>query len=315
MVSSYIRPTPPRPPITPRPPIVADRIPTTSSRPSVGGATGALTPASSTRPTSVGGASGALTPGTQFNSSGGGPATPRPTGGGGGGGGGGQAPAPVDMGPEMEEYWWTPDWRDSAYLAQIAAINRALGDFETELGLGGERYGTDYLRGIRELGFRPGEGFNAAVDVLKLPGVGEKGAPGAAGLGAIRGAMQSVMGPAAQAGEGAAAARSAGQGGQWDYEGQFSPFSAAARGTRTARDEFAGRGMLKSSDFAKSYADFQDRMQDQLMGMETGRARFFEDAAMNLAQQRAQAEERRQSAQRDAVMRAAGMGEWRERRA
>jgi hypothetical protein len=94
-------------------------------------------------------------------------------------------------------------------------------------------------------------------------------------------------------------------GGQWDYEGEFNPFSSATRGTRTSRDDFAGRGMIRSSDFAKSYAEFQDRLNQQLEAMETGRGRFFEDALTNLSSERASAQERRAAAQRDAMMRAA----------
>jgi hypothetical protein len=268
-----------------------------------------LTPSSTVRRTSVGGASGALTPGTQFNSSAGGPATPIRRGGGGGGGGGN---LPIDFGPEYEEYWWQPDWRDASYNAQLAAINRALADFETELGLKGERYGTDYTTGLRELGYRPGENFKPTVDIFGI-GVPATGAASAGGLEAVRKAMMPVTGAAQTEGD-TGMARLAGTGGQWDYEGQFNPFSAASRGTRTTRDEFAGRGMLRSSDFAKNYADFQDRLQNQLTGMEQGRSRFFEDSALGLAQQRSGAEERRQSAIRDAMARAAGLGEFRERR-
>jgi hypothetical protein len=93
-------------------------------------------------------------------------------------------------------------------------------------------------------------------------------------------------------------------GGQWDLEGEFNPFSSAARGTRSSRDDFAGRGTLRSSDFAQSFAEFQDRLNQQLEGMETGRGRFFEDALTNLSSQRATAQERRAAAQRDATMRA-----------
>jgi hypothetical protein len=94
-------------------------------------------------------------------------------------------------------------------------------------------------------------------------------------------------------------------GGQWDLEGQFNPFSSAARGTRTSRDDFAGRGMIRSSDFTRSFAEFQDRLNQQLEGMETGQSRFLEDALTNLSSQRASAEERRAAAARDAAMRAA----------
>lgn len=219
------------------------------------------------------------------------------------GGGGGSSPAPAPQRKE-ERYWYQPDWRDSAYNQQLSAINRALGDFETELGLRGERYGTDYMEGVRKLGYRPGEEFSANVDIFSLPGVAETGASGAAGLAAARSVMSPDESPIQRLGT---------AGGQFDYEGEFDPYTAAARGTRTARDEFAGRGMLRSSDFAKSYADFQDRLQDQLSSMERGRSRFYEDAAMDLAQRRSEAEERRQAARVNAMARAAAAGEYRTR--
>jgi hypothetical protein len=190
------------------------------------------------------------------------------------------------------------DWRDSAYNAQIAAIERALRDFETGLSTRGQRYGEDFVRGVKDLGFRAGEGFVAAPDILGFRDLEE-------GLAAVRrpmGAMARTMGEDGQEMPMTAAQM---MGGQWDYEGDFNPFSAATRGTRTARDDFAGRGVLRSSDFAKSYAEFQDRLNQQLEAMETGRGRFFEDALTNLSSQRASAEERKAAAQRDAMMRAA----------
>lgn len=269
-------PSPPRPPV-PRPTQDSPRPPVP-------------------RPPSVGGATGALTPGSQVNSSGGGPATPRPIpgpgpgptpapspgDGGGGGGGGGSI-----------------DWRNAAYNARIAEINRALADYEAELGLSASDYGTDYLTGIRQLGYRPGEGFSANVDIFSLPvfeGTNKKGEteqvyPDSESVSeAIQAAMSKVT-----------------NAGQWDYEGQFSPFNAAARGTDVVRNDFASRGNLRSSDFAMAYAEFQNRMQDQLNAMETGRERYYRDAAIDLGQQRAQAEERRQAARRDAMMTAALM--------
>lgn len=242
---------------------------------------------------------------------------PQPSsgGGGGGGGGGGSSPAPR----QKESYWHQPDWRDSAYNQQIGAINRALADFETDLGLQGKRYGTDYTQSVRELGYRPGEGFSPTVDVLNLPDTamarGAGGTPsGKDALSAVQQAMMPVTGyDQDQAGPSARGAEQQYGGGQWDYEGDFSPFSAAARGTRGTRDDFAGRGMLRSSDFAQTYADFQDRMQNQLGSMERGRTRFFEDSALEGAQRRSSAEERRQSARVNAMARAAQAGEYRTR--
>jgi hypothetical protein len=93
--------------------------------------------------------------------------------------------------------------------------------------------------------------------------------------------------------------------GAFDIEGQFDPYSTAARGTRGVRDDFAGRGTLRSSDFARSFGEFQSRLNDQLSAMETSRGRFGRDLATEVAQERTRAQEREQSAQRDAMMRAA----------
>ena len=213
------------------------------------------------------------------------------------------APAPTPSGPSRAERQRARqpaiDWRDSAYNAQIAAIDRALRDFETGLQTRTQRYGEDFTRGVRDLGFRAGEGFVAAPDILGFRDLAE-------GLAAVRrpqGPMaRGMMAEGEEAGPMSAAEM---MGGTWDLEGEYNPFSAAARGTRTSRDDFAGRGTLRSSDFARSFAEFQDRLNQQLEAMETGRGRFFEDALTNLSQQRASAEERRAAAQRDAMMRAA----------
>jgi hypothetical protein len=175
-----------------------------------------------------------------------------------------------------------PDYRDASYNAQIASINRALQDYETGAVRGVQRFGEDFMRGLGSLGFRAGEGFEAAPDITRFRD-----------LAAMQQAMQTP------------ASRMGGARGNWDYEGEINPFSSAARGTRTSRDEFAGRGTLRSSDFAQSYAEFQDRLNEQLAAMQTGRTRTLEDAMSGLVGQRGSAEERRESARLDAVNRAA----------
>jgi len=71
------------------------------------------------------------------------------------------------------------------------------------------------------------------------------------------------------------------------------------------RDVFAGRGTLRSSDFARSFGEFQNRLNRQLEAMETSRGRFAEDLSQEIAAQRTGAQERREAAQREAMMRAA----------
>jgi hypothetical protein len=179
------------------------------------------------------------------------------------------------------------NWRDSDFNSQIASIQRALQDFETGAQTRGERYGQDYMTGLTRMGYRPAEGFQAMPNILE-----QLNQPQAMSAmeGAEGGAPTVSVPPVA---------------GAFDIEGQFDPYSTAARGTRGLRDEFAGRGTLRSSDFARTFGEFQNRLNQQLESMETARGRFGQDLATEVAQQRTQAQERQQQAQRDAMMRAA----------
>tara|TARA_R110000772_G_scaffold146578_2_gene256750 strand:- start:847 stop:1665 length:819 start_codon:yes stop_codon:yes gene_type:complete len=169
-------------------------------------------------------------------------------------------------------------YQDSTYNAQISSIERALADYETGATTRGQRYGIDYNTGLQKLGYRPQEGFNP-IDI------------------------GAIFDPAT-AGAGQAATEDVGVQGAFDIEGQYDPYSAAAQGTRSRRDDFASRGMLRSSDFTKNFGEFQQRLNEQLGAMETGRTRFVDDMSTEVAQQRTSAEERRQSARRDAENRA-----------
>lgn len=181
------------------------------------------------------------------------------------------APVPVPRGrPEPL------DFRDSSYNSQIAAIERALRDFETGSATRGQRYQEDFTTGLGRLGFRPAPQPMMAARSME----GADGAEGAVGF--ATGPLQ----------------------GSFDIEGEMDRTSAAARGTRGMRDEFAGRGTLRSSDFANSFADFQNRLQQQLTGMETGRTRFGEDLATELAQFQTRTQEQRAAAQEAAQNRA-----------
>jgi hypothetical protein len=144
------------------------------------------------------------------------------------------------------------------------------------------------------MGYRPAEGFQAMPNILEMMNQPQ--------------AMSAMDGA-----EGGAPAVSVPRvSGSFDIEGEFDPYSAAARGTRSTRDEFAGRGTLRSSDFAKTFGEFQNRLNQQLEAMETSRGRFGQDLATEVAQQRSATQDRLQAAQRDAMMRAAmgaaGMG-------
>lgn len=179
------------------------------------------------------------------------------------------------------------NWRDAAYNAQIASIQRALADFETDATTRGERYGQDFTTGLGRLGYRPAEGFQAMPNVLEQ----------------LNQAQARTLSDGAQGGAPEVALPAVS--GMFDIEGEFDPYSAAARGTRSTRDEFAGRGTLRSSDFAKTFGDFQNRLNQQLEAMETGRTRFGQDLATDVARERTRSQERQQAAQRDAMMRAA----------
>ena len=193
------------------------------------------------------------------------------------GGGGGSRDIPAIEPPPPSRGTPQPlDFRDSSYNAQIAAIERALRDFETGSTRRGERYQEDFSTGLGRLGFRP-----APQPMMAARSMEGEPAEGAA-VGFDIGKLQ----------------------GEFDIEGETDRTSAAARGTRGMRDEFAGRGTLRSSDFAKSFEDFQNRLQQQLTGMETGRTRFGEDLQTELAQFQARTQEQRQSAQDAATNRA-----------
>jgi hypothetical protein len=183
------------------------------------------------------------------------------------------------------------DWRDSAFNSQIASIQRALQDFETGAQTRGERYGQDFSTGLSRLGYRPAEGFQAMPNILEQLNQPQAMARGLSAEGMEGGGAPAVAVPPVA--------------GAFDIEGQFDPYSSAARGTRGLRDEFAGRGTLRSSDFARSFGEFQSRLNEQLSAMETARGRFGQDLATEVSQERTRAQEREQSAQRDAMMRAA----------
>lgn len=195
-----------------------------------------------------------------------------------------QAPAPSPA-PAPAPARGPLEFRDSAYNAQIASIQRALQDFETGAQTRGERYGQDFSTGLGRMGYRPAEGFQAMPNILEQMDQPQTMARG------MSGEDSGVSVPPVS--------------GSFDIEGEFDPFSAAARGTRSTRDEFAGRGTLRSSDFAKTFGEFQNRLNQQLEAMETSRGRFGQDLATEVAQQRGLSQERRQGAQRDAMMRAA----------
>ena len=194
-----------------------------------------------------------------------------------GGGGSRNIPAPDPIPVPIRGGGPEPlDFRDSSYNSQIAAIERALRDFETGAATRGQRYQEDFTTGLGRLGFRPAP--QPMMAARSMEGEPAEGAAVGFATGPVRGSF--------------------------DIEGEMDRTSAAARGTRGMRDEFAGRGTLRSSDFANSFSDFQNRLQQQLTGMETGRTRFGEDLQTELAQFQARTQEQRQAAEESARNRA-----------
>jgi len=216
-----------------------------------------------------------------------------------GGGGGGTRDVPAPSAPQAS----APrapraplNWRDSAYNSQIASIQRALQDFETGAQQRGDRFGIDFNTSLDRMGYRPGSGFTAMPNLID--GMDEQENAQMASSSMARSSMsaddsqeeQPLVQPIS---------------GAFDIEGVSNPFTTAARGTRSLRDDFAGRGTLRSSDFARNFGEFQNRLNQQLESMETSRGRFAEDLATDVAQQRTSSQEAQQRAQRDAMMRAA----------
>ena len=189
-------------------------------------------------------------------------------------------PPPDNIDPPAGGRPQSLNWRDSSYNAQIAALDRALRDFETGASTRGQRYQEDFSTGLGRMGFRPAPQPMAAQP-MAMSALSE-GVETPDTFGMSSGPLQ----------------------GSFDIEGEVDRTSAAARGTRGMRDEFAGRGTLRSSDFAKSFGDFQNRLNQQLEGMERGRNRFTEDLQTELAQFQARTGEQRASAQEAAQNRA-----------
>lgn len=85
------------------------------------------------------------------------------TGGAGGAGGVGGAPgAPTP--PPMSDEDWLKQGGDSIYAEQLAALKKAMEDYQTEQGVQRGRYNTDFEEGLRRLGWKDRDGFEGAED-------------------------------------------------------------------------------------------------------------------------------------------------------
>lgn len=177
------------------------------------------------------------------------------------------------------------DWRDSIYNAAISRLAEELAKFEADRQLEAQNYETDFGTSLRNLGYTAGEGEFQPIS-LEMPTVEQATGEGAADAAATD---QSVSFTPM---------------GQFDYEGNIDPFSAAARGTSNLRNMFAARGTLRSSDYLREQQGFQKELLDQLTGMSQARGRFGQGLASRVADYRSQNEAARQQAREAAIQRA-----------
>lgn len=115
---------------------------------------------------------------------------------------------------------------DSAYAAQVAALNRALENFQANQALGADIQGQDYSKGLRNLGWNAGTG-------------------------------------------------------QWDVEDKYQGYGGA---TNAARQNYAGRGMLRSSGYGTTRANINRSFGEQKTGMDQSMQNFRTQQARDLAQ-------------------------------
>lgn len=90
--------------------------------------------------------------------------------------------------------------------------------------------------------------------------------------------------------------------GEWDLD---DPNTAAGRGFTSQRNDFASRGMLQSSDYGRANDLLMRNLNDQRGSMETGRNRFTQDLATQLAAFENENNAAQQSAKQEALLRRA----------
>lgn len=115
---------------------------------------------------------------------------------------------------------------DSVYAAQVAALNRALENFQANQALSTDIQNQDYSKGLRNLGWNAGTG-------------------------------------------------------QWDVEDKYQGYGGA---TNAARQNYAGRGMLRSSGYGTTRANINRSFGEQKSGMDQAMQNFNTQQARDLAQ-------------------------------
>jgi hypothetical protein len=134
---------------------------------------------------------------------------------------------------------------DSVYAAQVAALNRALQNFQANQALGADLQGQDYSKGLRNLGYNAGTG-------------------------------------------------------QWDVEDKMQGYGGA---TNAARQNYAGRGMLRSSGYGTTRANLNRSFGEQKSSMDQAQQNFKTQQAREAAQYQGEAEDARLMAREAAIQR------------
>lgn len=80
------------------------------------------------------------------------------------GGGPSGAVAATPEPPKISDEDWLKQGGDSIYAEQLAALKKAMQDYQSEQGVQKGRYGTDFEEGSRRLGWKDKDGFEGAED-------------------------------------------------------------------------------------------------------------------------------------------------------
>ena len=134
---------------------------------------------------------------------------------------------------------------DSVYAAQVAALNRALQNFQANQALGADFQNQDYSKALRNLGYNAGTG-------------------------------------------------------QYDVEDKMQGYGGA---TNAARQNYAGRGMLRSSGYGTTRANLNRSFGEQKSSMDQAQQNFKSQQARDAAQYEGEAKDAQLMAREAAIQR------------
>jgi len=134
---------------------------------------------------------------------------------------------------------------DSVYAAQVAALNRALQNFQANQALGADFQNQDYSKALRNLGYNAGTG-------------------------------------------------------QYDVEDKMQGYGGA---TNAARQNYAGRGMLRSSGYGTTRANLNRSFGEQKSSMDQAQQNFKAQQARDFAQYEGEAKDAQLMAREAAIQR------------